>query len=72
MTTLHAYLARKDAKKLSDLAIEMGVSKARLSQLRNSRDWPPALALQAEKATDGKLSASKLCPVIAEARKTAA
>lgn len=69
MTTLDAYLARSDAKKLTDLAREMGVSKARLSQLRDSRDWPPALALKCEQATGGRLSASKLCPVIAQARK---
>lgn len=72
MTTLDAYLARKDAKKLTDLAIEIGISKARLSQLRNSRDWPPALALKVEEATGGKLSASKLSRVILDARKTAA
>lgn len=72
MTTLDAYLARKDAKKLTDLAIEMGISKARLSQLRNSRDWPPALALKVEEATGGKLSASELSRVILDARRTAA
>lgn len=72
MKTLDAYLARKDAKKLTDLAVEMGISKARLSQLRKSRKWPPALALKLEEATGGKLSASTVCPVIADARRAAA
>lgn len=72
MTTLDAYLARKDAKSLTEIAIEVGISKARLSQLRNSREWPPQLALEVEKATGGALSASRLCPVIAQARRTAA
>jgi len=72
MTTLDAYLARKDAKSLTEIAKQVGISKARLSQLRNSREWPPQLALEVEKATGGQLSASKLCPVIAQARKVAA
>lgn len=72
MTTLDAYLGRPDAKSLTDIAKQVGISKARLSQLRNSREWPPQLALEVEKATGGKLSASKLSPIIAQARKVAA
>ncbi len=57
---------------LTVLASEIGISKGRLSQLRNSTDWPPELALAAESKTGGALSASTLCPVIAKARQTGA
>ncbi|MBY8333150.1 hypothetical protein [Qipengyuania pacifica] len=68
--TLHKYLQRADAMSLTQLATEMGVSKSRLSQLRNSSDWPAELALNAESKTGGALNASQLCPVIAKARQT--
>lgn len=66
--TLDTYLKRDGAKALTALSIEMGVSKARLSQLRNSTDWPPDLALRVEQATKGDISASDLSHVIARAR----
>jgi DNA-binding transcriptional regulator YdaS (Cro superfamily) len=66
--TLDAYLSRPDAKQLTTLASEIGVSKGRLSQLRHATDWPPELALNAEKATGGVLNASLLSPVVAKAR----
>lgn len=66
--TLDTYLDRADAKSLTALSLEIGVSKGRLSQLRNSTDWPGDLALRIEEATDGALSASALSPVIARAR----
>lgn len=72
MMTLNAYLARRGAKKLSELAADIGVSRSRLSQLRNSRDWPPTLALKIEAATGGEISASELSPVVLEARTQAA
>jgi DNA-binding transcriptional regulator YdaS (Cro superfamily) len=67
-----AYLKRKDALSLTDLSKMLEVSKGRLSQLRGKVDWPPELAMKAERVTGGKLDASKLSPVVAEARRTAA
>lgn len=46
----------------------MGISKGRLSQLRDSTDWPPELAMTAEEKTNGALDAAELSPVIAKAR----
>lgn len=64
---LEAYLKEPDALSLTKLAAQIGISKGRMSQLRGET-WPPELALRAEKATGGKLSASALSPIIAEAR----
>lgn len=69
--TLAKYLKRKDAKSLTELSVELGVSKGRLSQLRNAKDWPPDLALKVEGATAGFLDASKLSAVVARARDSA-
>lgn len=66
--TLDEYLSREGAVRLTKLAEDMEVSKGRLSQLRNSTDWPPDLALKAEAATGGEINASDLSPVIARAR----
>lgn len=66
--TLDTYLSQPDAKTLTALSLEIGISKGRLSQLRSATDWPPELALKVERATEGKVSASVLSPVIAEAR----
>lgn len=65
---LDTYLKRQGAMSLTTLSDKIGVSKGRLSQLRNSKEWPPELALKAEEATLGILSASKLSPVIKMAR----
>lgn len=66
---LEAYLNRPDALSLTDLAKVIGISKGRLSQLKNEgKDWPPELALRAEELTDGQLSASSLSGIIAQAR----
>lgn len=70
--TLAAYLERPDAKSLTTLAGEIGISKGRLSQLRLSREWPPELALRVEQMTGGGVNASDICPVIAQARQTGA
>lgn len=70
--TLDEYLKQDDAPSLSDLSKRLEVSKGRLSQLRNSIEWPPELALKAEEQTGGVLNASELCGVIAQARKAAA
>lgn len=67
---LAAYFESPDAMNATQLAAKIGISKGRLSQLRE-KPWPPELALAAEKATDGKLDAAQLSPVVAEARATA-
>lgn len=67
--TLSEYLNREGAESLTDLSIKLGVSKGRLSQLRDALDWPPDLALKAEEHTQGMLDAAELSPVIARARK---
>ena len=69
---LSQYLKRNGALSLGDLSKKLGVTKGRLSQLRNSKDWPPELALKAEENTAGALDASELSPIIAQARKAAA
>ena len=69
--TLDQYLERPDAKSLTALSVEIGISKGRLSQLRNALDWPPELAMKVETATDGELSASVLSPIVAQARQAA-
>lgn len=66
--TLDTYLKRDDAKSLTALSVEIGVSKGRLSQLRDALDWPPDLALRIEDATAGALNASLLSPTVAKAR----
>lgn len=70
--TLDAYLKRQGAMKLTELAIALGVSKSRLSQLRESTNWPAELALAIEQKTGGALNASQLCPVVEKARQTGA
>jgi hypothetical protein len=69
MHTLDQYLASEGAKSLTALSAAVGISKGRLSQLRNAKDWPPELALHVERETDGRLDASCLSPVVALARK---
>lgn len=66
--TLDAYLRQPDAQSLTSLSAAIGVSKGRLSQLRNATEWPPELAMEAERATDGALNAATLSPVVARAR----
>lgn len=66
--TLDEYLSQPDAMTLTALSVEVGISKGRLSQLRAVTDWPPELALRVERATEGKVCASALSPVIAQAR----
>ncbi len=68
MKTLNDYLKRAGAKSLTELSLEVGISKSRLSQLRNSTEWPPELALKIEQATAAALDASKLSAVVAQAR----
>lgn len=53
----------------SQLAAAIGISKGRMSQLKD-KPWPPELALVAERVTSGALDAGVLSPVIAEARGT--
>lgn len=69
---LSQYLSRPGAMSLTDLSAKLGVSKGRLSQLRDALDWPPELAMKAEEHTGGILDAAELSPVIRQARKTAA
>jgi len=67
--TLDAYLAKPDAKSLTELAQSLEISKGRLSQLRHASEWPADLALKAEAATGGALNASVLSATVARARK---
>lgn len=67
---LEAYLKRPGALNLTALSRSIGISKSRLSQLRSRSDWPPELALKAERVTGGEIDASDLSPVIADARST--
>ena len=66
--TLDGYLALPDALSLTALASRIGISKSRLSQLRNSREWPAELAMEVERETGGALNASDLSPVVKMAR----
>lgn len=66
--TLSDYLGAPGAKTLTALSVEVGVSKGRLSQLRDATEWPPELAMKVEKATDGALNATVLSKVVADAR----
>lgn len=70
--TLSQYLETDGAPSLTDLAERIGISKGRLSQLRDSVEWPPELALEVEKQTNGVLDAAQLSPIIARARQAAA
>lgn len=65
---LDTYLATDGAKSLTDLSVEVGISKGRLSQLRNSKEWPPELALKVERATGGQVDAALISPIVSEAR----
>jgi hypothetical protein len=69
---LSKYLKRKDALSRNVLCERLGVTKGRLSQLRESVEWPPDLALKAEEATDGIMDAAELSSIIARARRAAA
>lgn len=65
---LDDYLKLEASPSLTELSEKMGVSKGRLSQLRDSTDWPPELAMTAEEQTGGALDAATLSPVVAKAR----
>lgn len=65
---LDTYLKRDGSLSLTELSVRIGISKGRLSQLRNAVDWPPELALKAEEETHGALDASFLSAVVAKAR----
>lgn len=65
--TLNSYL-RHSGMSLTEFSLLLDVSKGRLSQLRDSTDWPPDLALRAEDATGGALNASALSSIVARAR----
>jgi hypothetical protein len=69
--TLDEYLSKPDAKSLTALSLEIGISKGRLSQLRHATEWPPELALKMEKATASELNAAELSTIVAKAREAA-
>jgi len=69
--TLDDYLNKLASPSLTELSATLGVSKGRLSQLRNSTDWPAELAMLVEEKTGGALSASILSPTVAKARASA-
>jgi DNA-binding transcriptional regulator YdaS (Cro superfamily) len=52
----------------SDLAAQLGISPGRLSQLKDSNEWPADLALRLEEVTARVISASDVSPTIARAR----
>jgi len=70
--TLSTYLEGASALTLTELSMKLGVSKGRLSQLRDDTNWPPDLALRAEEETAGALDASSLSPIVFRARQAAA
>ena len=55
----------------SELSEALGISQGRLSQLRDSTEWPPELAIKLEEVTQGGVSASAISRVVALARSTA-
>jgi hypothetical protein len=65
--TFIEYLKRPGALSRSEICSGLGITAGRLSQL-NTKAWTPELALKMEALTRGALSASDLCPVIAQAR----
>lgn len=68
---LSEYLEGKGAA--SDLSAKLGISRARISQLKDKAgEWPPELALAAEEKTGGVLDAAELSSIIARARWAAA
>lgn len=68
--TLDTYLKRPNAKSLTELSVEIGVSKGRLSQLRDAEEWPAELALKVEAATGGAINASAISKLVRDARST--
>lgn len=62
------YLARDDAKSLTQLAEETGVSLSRLSQLKGKGGWTAELALDIERATGGLVDAGRLSATVKRAR----
>lgn len=68
MTTLDQYLAANSSVTLTKLSAALKVSKGRLSQLRHLTEWPPELALDIERETQGALDASILSSVVARSR----
>ena len=66
--TLTEYLKRPGSLSRSQICEGLGISPSRLSHLRYSIAWPPALALAAEELTHGALSASDLSPIVRRAR----
>lgn len=68
--TLETYLKRPDAMNLTQLASAIGISKGRMTQLRQNGDWTPELALKVEAETGGAINASLLNTTIAKARQT--
>lgn len=69
MKNLETYIAAGNT--LSALADGLGVTKARMSQLRKAADWPPDIALRAEQVTKYKLDAGELSSIVKQARLTA-
>ena len=67
--TLATSLEQPGAMNRSQLATAIGVSKGRITQLKD-KPWPPELALEAERVTAGALDAAALSPVVAMARAT--
>lgn len=69
--TLKAYFQRPDAISASKLAGKIGISKGRISQIRNGEPCPAEIALAIERETGGVIDAADLSQVVADARVTA-
>ena len=72
MQALARYLNSEGALSRRDLSKKLGISNGRLSQLSKAKEWPPELALVAEKETGGDLDASELSSIIPPGRQAAA
>lgn len=72
MKALARYLNSEGALSRRELSEKLGISAGRLSQLSRAKEWPPELALTAERETGGALDASELSSIIARARQVAA
>lgn len=72
MQALTRYFNSDGSLSRKDLSKKIGISAGRLSQLGKAKEWPPELALTAERETGGALDASELSSIIARARQVAA
>ena len=70
MSIIKSYFDRPGSLKRAEVCEAMNITQGRLSQLRDSVDWPPELALKMESVTRGAINASDISPLVAKARAT--